>query len=221
MLLNKFSIKHIIKKPRNKKNYPPLFLMIHGYGSNEKDLFSLHKDIPEKFFIISIQGIYAMNKEKYSWYDIDFQDQKKFINISQAKETIEKISVFIDESIKEYKLNKNNVWLCGFSQGAILSYAIALKKPSQVKRVIALSGYFDENLLSIDQEKICKDSYADLKFFISHGKYDTIIPIQWVKKGLSFLKNRQILSLDYKEYDSGHVLCNSNYQDLINWIKTH
>ncbi|WP_185854851.1 alpha/beta hydrolase [Blattabacterium cuenoti] len=219
MLLNKLSIKHIIKKPINKKNYPPLFLMIHGYGSNEKDLFSLHKDIPEKFFIISIQGIYTISNEKYSWYDIDFQDQKKFINILQAKDTIEKISFFIDEAIEEYKLNKNMVWLCGFSQGAILSYAIALKKVNQVKRVIALSGYFEENLFP--KEEICEDSYEDLKFFISHGKYDTIIPIHWVKKGLSFLKNRQILSLHYKEYDSGHVLSDSNYQDLINWIKKH
>lgn len=219
MLLNKLSIKHIIKKPINKKNFPSLFLMIHGYGSNEKDLFSLHKEIPEKFFIISIQGIYPMSKEKYSWYDIDFQDQKKFINISQAKETIEKISFFIDEAIEEYKLNKNKVWLCGFSQGAILSYAIALKKVNQVKRVIALSGYLEENILP--KEEIGEDSYADLKFFISHGKYDTIIPIHWVKKGLSFLKNRQILSFHYKEYDSGHVLCDSNYQDLINWIKKH
>ncbi|WP_185866630.1 alpha/beta hydrolase [Blattabacterium cuenoti] len=219
MFSNKLSIKHIIKKPINKKDSPPLFLMIHGYGSNEKDLFSLHKDIPEKFFIISIQGIYSMNKEKYSWYEIDFQDKKKFINISQAKDTIEKISFFIDEAIEKYKLNKNKVWLCGFSQGAILSYAIALKKPNQVKRVIALSGYFEKNLFP--KEEICENSYADLKFFISHGKYDTVIPIHWVKKGLSFLKNRQILSLHYKEYNSGHVLCDSNYQDLIHWIKKH
>lgn len=90
MLLNKLSIKHIIKKPINKKNYPPLFLMIHGYGSNEKDLFSLHKDIPEKFFIISIQGIYPMSKEKYSWYNINFQDQKNLSIFHRLKIQLKK-----------------------------------------------------------------------------------------------------------------------------------
>ncbi|WP_185870542.1 alpha/beta hydrolase [Blattabacterium cuenoti] len=216
LLNNQLSIKHIIKKPVD-ENFPPLFLMIHGYGSNENDLFSFKRDIPENFFIISIQGIYSIGYNKYSWYDIDFSNQEKFINnISQAKKTIEKISYFIDEAIEKYQLNRTKVWLCGFSQGAILSYAIALKKPDKVKKVIALSGYLEECFLQ--KKKINSTFYSDLEVFISHGKYDPIIPINWSKKGLDFLKNQKILSLHYKEYDSGHTLCNSNYQDLINWI---
>ncbi|AWU43957.1 phospholipase [Blattabacterium sp. (Cryptocercus kyebangensis)] len=219
MLLNKLSIKHIIKKPKIVNQYlPPLFLMIHGYGSNEKDLFSFQKDIPENFFIISIQGFYSFGSDKYSWYDIDFSNEDRFINILQAKKTIEKISCFIDEAIKEYQLNKNQVWLCGFSQGAILSYAIAFKNPEKVKKVIALSGYLEKKLLP---KKMNCASYKDLEFFISHGKYDTICPINLVKKGIHFLKNKKILSLQYKEYDSGHSLNNYNYQDLINWIKKY
>ncbi|AWU44514.1 alpha/beta hydrolase [Blattabacterium punctulatus] len=216
MLLNKLSIKHIIKKPKILNKYPaPLFLMIHGYGSNENDLFSFQKDIPENFFIISIQGCYSFGLDKYSWYDIDFSNKDRFINIDQAKKTIEKISFFIDEAIKEYKLNQSQVWLCGFSQGAILSYAIAFKKPEKVKKVIALSGYLEKKLLP----KNMNSSYIDLKFFISHGKYDTICPINLVKKGINFLKNKKILSLQYKEYESGHSLNSYNYQDIINWIK--
>ncbi|WP_185861312.1 alpha/beta hydrolase [Blattabacterium cuenoti] len=218
MLLKKqLSIKHIIKKSVNtskNKQENTLFLMIHGYGSNEKDLFSFEKDLPEDFFIISIQGFHCLGEDKYSWYDIDFDDKKKFINLIQAKNTIEKISFFIDEAIKEYQLKKNPVWICGFSQGAILSYAIALKNSDKIKKVIALSGYLENNLLP---EKI--DHYTDLDFFISHGKYDPIIPINWVKKGLKFLKHKKILSLYYKEYECGHTLNDLNYQDLINWIE--
>ncbi|AGW86339.1 Phospholipase/Carboxylesterase [Blattabacterium sp. (Nauphoeta cinerea)] len=213
LLKNKLSIKHIIKKPVSGKE-STLFLMIHGYGSNEKDLFSFKKDLPEDFFIISIQGFYSIETGKYSWYDIDFDNEKKFINITQAKKTIDKISFFIHEAIKEYKLKKNPVWICGFSQGAILSYAIALKNSDKIKKVIALSGYLENSLFP---KKI--NHYTDLEFFISHGKYDTIIPVDWVKKGLKFLKQKKVLSLFYKEYESGHTLNDTNYQDLINWIK--
>ncbi|WP_185851612.1 alpha/beta hydrolase [Blattabacterium cuenoti] len=217
-LKNQLSIKHIVKKSVHEK-FPTLFLMIHGYGSNENDLFSFKKDIPENFFIISIQGIYSIGNNKYSWYDIDFSNpnKEKFINnILQAKKTIEKISYFIDEAIEEYKLNRTQVWLCGFSQGAILSYAIALKKPDKVKKVIALSGYLEECFLP---KKVNSTFYSNLEVFISHGKYDPIIPINWAKKGLHFLKKKKILSFHYKEYNSGHTLCNSNYRDLIHWIK--
>ncbi|WP_185856114.1 alpha/beta hydrolase [Blattabacterium cuenoti] len=215
-LKNKLSIKHIIKKPVS-GNIPTLFLMIHGYGSNENDLFSLKKDIPENFFIISIQGIYSIGSNKYSWYNIDFSKKNQFINnISQAKNAIDKISFFIDEAIEEYQLNKNQVWVCGFSQGAILSYAIALKKTDKVKKVIALSGYLEKCFLP---KEINITSFSNLEIFISHGKYDPIIPIDWTKKGFDFLKKKKIISLYYKEYDSGHTLCRSNYQDLINWIK--
>ncbi|WP_185869081.1 alpha/beta hydrolase [Blattabacterium cuenoti] len=217
LLKNQLSIKHIIKKPINGNgNESILFLMIHGYGSNEEDLFSFKKDLPNNFFIISIQGIYSLGTDKYSWYDIDFSNEKKFIDVLQAKKTIEKISFFIDEAIQEYQLKEDQVWLCGFSQGAILSYAIAFKRPNKIKKVIALSGYLERNILP---EKINKNHYSNLEFFISHGKYDTIIPLNWTKKGLKFLKDNEILSFDYKEYESGHTLNSLNYQDLMNWIK--
>jgi Predicted esterase len=212
LLKNQLSIKHIIKKSGNGNI---LFLMIHGYGSNERDLFSFQKDLPEEFFVISIQGIYSVGLDKYSWYDIDFDNKKNFLNIIQAKKTIEKISFFIHEAIEEYQLKKNSVWVCGFSQGAILSYAIALQNSDQIKKVIALSGYLENSLL----KKEMNYDLSNLEFFISHGKYDTIIPIYWVKKGLQFLKQKKILSLFYKEYESGHTLNDMNYQDLINWIK--
>ncbi|WP_185871686.1 alpha/beta hydrolase [Blattabacterium cuenoti] len=213
LLKNQLSIKHIIKKTTS-GNENILFLMIHGYGSNERDLFSLKEDLPKNFFIISIQGFYSIGIDKYSWYDIDFQNEKKFINIIQAKKTVDKISFFIHEAIKEYKLKEKPVWICGFSQGAILSYAIALKNYDKIKKIIALSGYLENSLLT---EKI--NHFNDLEFFISHGKYDTIIPINWVKRGLKFLKKKKILSFFYKEYETGHTLCDLNYQDLINWIK--
>jgi phospholipase/carboxylesterase len=39
------------------------------------------------------------------------------------------------------------VSLLGFSQGAILSYAIALSHPEKISKVIALSGYLNEEII--------------------------------------------------------------------------
>ncbi|WP_185864502.1 alpha/beta hydrolase [Blattabacterium cuenoti] len=215
MFLNNedLSFKYIIRKPKKSKDNYSLFLMIHGYGSNEKDLFSITKDIPENFCVISIQGNYSIEKGKYFWYHIDFSNKEKFVHVLQAEKTIEKINHFINEVINKYQLNNNNVWLCGFSQGAILCYAISLEN-IKVKKSIILSGYLERKIIK-------KNSILNknLEFFISHGKNDLIIPISWAKKSLNILKKKGIYSYSFKEYDSGHFLCNSNYEDLINWIK--
>lgn len=215
MFLNeKLSLKYIIRKPiksNNVKSKNSLFLMIHGYGSNEKDLFSLIKDIPENFCVISIRGIHCLSDDKYFWYEIDFSNEEKFVHVSQAEKAIKKINFFINEVINKYELNNNDIWLCGFSQGAILSYAIGLSNLN-IKKVIILSGYLENKIIN-------KSLNKNLDFFISHGRDDAIIPINWVKKSLNFLKNKGISSFFLKEYDSGHYLCNSNYKDLINWIK--
>lgn len=225
MFLNdRLSLRYIIRKPiksnnkilvkeNNNSSKSSLFLMIHGYGSNEKDLFALAKDIPENFCVISIQGIYILNEDKYFWYDIDFSNEEKFVHVLQAKKTIKKINFFISEVINKYELNNNDIWLCGFSQGSILSYAIGLNNLN-IKKVIILSGYLENKILK--ENKVLN---KNLDFFISHGIYDTIIPISWVKKSLNFLKEKGIFSFFFKEYNSGHYLCNSNYKDLINWIK--
>ena len=37
-------IKYIERKPTIETDHPQLFLLIHGYGSNEEDLFSLNEN---------------------------------------------------------------------------------------------------------------------------------------------------------------------------------
>jgi phospholipase/carboxylesterase len=54
------------------------------------------------------------------------------------------IAGFIDELILNYSIDAKAVSLLGFSQGAILSYAIALSHPEKISKVIALSGYLNE-----------------------------------------------------------------------------
>ncbi|WP_185877403.1 alpha/beta hydrolase [Blattabacterium cuenoti] len=219
MLKENCSIKYIIRKNNKSIKYQSLFLMIHGYGSNEKNLFSFEKDIPENLFVISIRGIYRMDEDKYYWYNIDFSNDKKFINKKQAKNSINNISHFINYSIKKYNLKKDKVWLCGFSQGAILSYAIALKN-NKVKNVLSLSGYLDEEILPKKIYEINNIFSRKINFFISHGKYDNIIPVEWVRKSIKLLNNEKLFSIFYKEYDSEHNINDSNYIDLINWIKS-
>ncbi|WGH26280.1 MAG: phospholipase [Candidatus Bostrichicola ureolyticus] len=205
-------LKHITKQPLIKKKNPPLFLFLHGYGGNENDFFSFTKELQQYFFFISLRAFHNLNDIGFCWYNI--YNDIKIYKTSQAIKSIKEIIKFIHDSILFYDLNKNNIWLCGFSQGAILSYAIALHYPEIIKKIIILSGFPDTNLLPNTK----KENYKTLDFFISHGKNDSIIPIEWAKQGPIILDNYNI-NYYYREYESEHYLNYDNYYDLTKWVQ--
>src|SRR5690606_39027973 len=144
----------------------PLLLLIHGYGSNEQDLFSFAEDIPDEFHIVSVQGIHTLSFGMYAWYEIDFVNLQKFNNVPQGIDSRNKLVEFIDEITSVENLDKENVTVFGFSQGAILSYSIALNFPEKVKNIACLSGYPEPDF--IGEINPSKD-YSKLNFFISLG----------------------------------------------------
>src|SRR6056297_2132508 len=118
---------HYITRPSNLKENAPLLIMCHGYGSDESDLFSFASELPEELFIISLRAPYAMQPYGNAWYAINFDAEKgKWSNNEQTKQSVGMIADFIDYACKTYPVDINNISLLGFSQGTILSYAVAL-----------------------------------------------------------------------------------------------
>lgn len=208
-------IKYLERKPRVEMDKNPLMLLIHGYGSNEADLFSFADDLPDEFHVISVQAFHTLGQGMFAWYEIDFINAEKFNNIPQGLESRDKLVEFIDAITAQENLDKKNVWLCGFSQGAILSYSIALNFPNKVKNIAILSGYPEPELIG---RIPIHPEYADLNFYISHGIDDMVIPIEWARNGKPFLEKLGIKN-GYHEYNGGHGIVPQNYSDLMAWMK--
>ncbi|WP_308992606.1 alpha/beta fold hydrolase [Mariniflexile litorale] len=208
------SLHHIIRKSSLTENAPLLILM-HGYGSDENDLFSFSSELPEELFIISVRAPYPMQPYGNAWYAINFDEaQGKWNDNEQAKESRDLIARFIDEAIAEYAVNKNNITLLGFSQGSILSYAVALTYPEKIKNIIALSGYVNKDILP---EDINTRDYSNLDFYCSHGSVDQVIPVDWARQTAPFLKSLNI-AYKYSEFPVGHGVAPQNFQELKNWL---
>src|SRR5690625_757969 len=82
-------IKYLERKPRIQLDKNPLILLIHGYGSNEEDLFSFAEDLPDEFHVISVRALHTLSAGMYAWYAIDFINMEKFNNIPQGLERSE------------------------------------------------------------------------------------------------------------------------------------
>lgn len=216
MVNNTLSLHHLIKVPKNANKKAPLLLMLHGYGSDENDLFSFAQELPEDLFIVSARAPFAMEPFGNAWYAIHWDTTSgKFSDTEQAKKSVVLIANFIDELIANYPVDKYNVTLFGFSQGTILSYAVALNYPEKIKNVIALSGYIQEELLS---KEVKTKNYAHLDFYCSHGSVDQVIPVAWARETKPFLDNLGIKN-QYNEFPVGHGVAPQNFFELKAWLE--
>lgn len=211
------SLYHLVREPKIIKDKNPLLLLLHGYGSNEEDLFSFAGELPEEYYVISVRAPYDMMYGSYAWYAINFDaDEKKFSDHDQARESRDLIAKFIDELVANYPIDAHDITLIGFSQGCILSYAVALSYPEKVQRVVAMSGYLN---LDIATENYANNDFSKLKIFASHGTVDQVIPVDWARKGKPVLDRLGIETI-YKEYPIGHGVSPQNFYDFRNWLQT-
>lgn len=210
------SLHQLVREPKIKLDKNPLLLLLHGYGSNEEDLFSFAAELPEEYYVVSVRAPYDLMYGSYAWYAINFDaDENKFSDIGQAQKSRDLISNFIDVLIAKYPINSNDVTLIGFSQGCILSYAVAVSYPEKVQRVVAMSGYFNAAIATPDFEQ---NKFSNLKIFASHGTVDQVVPVDWARKAAPTLKELGI-DIVYKEYPIGHGVAPQNFYDFKNWLQ--
>jgi phospholipase/carboxylesterase len=213
--MTNLSLYHITR-PSTLKENAPLLIMLHGFGSDENDLFSFASELPKELFIISVRAPYTMQPYGNAWYAIRFDaEQNKWNDTKQAIESRDLIAIFIDEACSNYPVNKNNVTLLGFSQGTILGYAVALTYPKKVKNGIALSGYISEDMLP---EDFGSKDFSYLNFYCSHGSLDQVIPVEWARKTPKFLNQLNIKHV-YSEFPVGHGVAPQNFYEFRRWLE--
>lgn len=210
------SLQYLIREPKVKTEKNPLLLLLHGYGSNEQDLFSFASELPEEYYVISARAPYDLQYGSYAWYAINFDaDENKFSDNNQARTSRDLIANFIDQLTQNYPIDSKNVTLLGFSQGTILSYAVALSYPEKVQRVVALSGYINEEILVKNYQN---NDFSNLQMFVSHGTVDQVVPYVWANKAPAFLTALKIPHI-FKDYPVGHGVHPQNFSDLKNWLE--
>jgi len=209
------SLHYIKREPKVVVDNPPLLILLHGYGSNEQDLFSFAEELPDEFLIVSVQAPIKMGHGAYAWFSINFdENNEKFYDLEEAQQSVDKISTFIDDIKEKYNTNPEKTFLLGFSQGTILSYTLSLTIPNKVQYVIALSGFINEALMA--SQEISEDIKTD--YYISHGTVDQVIPIEWARKAPDFLTKQQLKNV-YSEYPIGHGVAPQNFYSFKTWIE--
>lgn len=220
-LFNKMSVPQLSLvhryKPSALTDRPaPVIFLFHGYGSDEEDLFSFAPELPNEYAVVSARAPYPMQPFGNAWYALDFMaTEGKWSDLDQARESRERIVTFMEEAIAAYGFDAENVTLIGFSQGTVLSYAVALSYPEKVRNLIALSGYIESGILveGFEQKPI-----KDLNIYVSHGQVDQLIPATWAQASSEKLKAWGIDHV-FEEYPVGHGVSPQNFFSFKKWLE--
>ena len=198
--------------PQSSDIKKPTIFLLHGMGSNELDLPQLVKEFENSHHIFSLRGPIVF-KPGYAFYTTEEEvkpDRQIFDQV------LTHVQSFIYEAIEEYELDIEQVYILGFSQGAVLAQSLAFSMGKAIKGIVALSGYLPDFV----KEEYSKRPVDHLNIFISHGNYDYVIPSQLGIESKEFFEE-QGAQVTFKTYEDGHGVTTENHQDLVAFLKNN
>ena len=107
-------LKFKIRINNTSTNKCPCIILLHGYGSNEDDLFSLAEYFPNDYAIISLRAPITLSMGGYAWSNINSNLVNEHTILQEAKNSLK----LIYDSIQILILNilgGNDTWACTLS----------------------------------------------------------------------------------------------------------
>lgn len=195
---------------------PPLLVLLHGIGSNERDLFSFADYLDPRCIVVAVRAPAAYELGGYSWFDIDFAHDRFVADREQALAHLQLLIRFIGEAVTRYGADPHCVYLGGFSQGAFMALLTGLSQPSLVAGIVSLSGRLvdDVDVVSLFAPKA---ALAGLPILMTHGVRDQIIPIEQARHTRGILQQLPV-ALSYHEYDMAHEVNIDSLQTVLTWV---
>ncbi len=205
-----------VLKPKKEVDQPPLLLMLHGYGSDENDLFSFAELLNDRFLVVSARAPRNLPWGGYAWYDIDFTNSaSRFGNPEQAREAMQNVLDLITEIQQKFETDPKQTVLLGFSQGAILSYGLSTTHPDKFSHILAMSGYIFEQIMP---KEIDTEAVKHLDYFATHGTADQVIPIDWARNADQWLTQNGLHHVFHEYPGMGHGINEQCFKDMLTWI---
>jgi phospholipase/carboxylesterase len=208
------SLTHLVRAPGVATPTPPLLLLLHGVGSNERDLFSLAPQLDQRFLVLSARAPNTRGPGSFAWFEVQFTPQGPMIDTAQAEASRQLLLRFIGEAIAAYGADPRRVYLMGFSQGAIMSASVALTEPELVAGAVLMSGRI---LPEIRPSIAAPERLTGLPIMVAHGTGDTVLPINHGRSSRALLAELPV-ALTYHEYAMGHEVRPQSLAAIQAWL---
>jgi phospholipase/carboxylesterase len=189
-----------------------LLVLLHGRGADEHDLLPLANllDPERKLLVVTPRGPLSLPPGGAHWYvirELGYPDPPTFLPTFAAA------TAWLDGLVEETGLGWERVALGGFSQGAVMSYALALgagrPRPAAL---IALSGFMP----SVPGFELdLTPPFPPIA--IGHGTYDPVIGVEWGRSARETLEQAGA-EVVYRESPMQHAIDPGFVEELQPWL---
>ncbi|MDW8405884.1 phospholipase [Chloroflexus sp.] len=207
------TIRTVERRPLVEAGPAPLLLMLHGFGSHERDLFELADLIDDRMHIVSARAPIALPWGGFAWYELSGAPGRLIPDPVGRAQAVELLIKFVSELPSRIGTDPQRTYLFGFSQGAILSLALAWRIPERLAGVIAANGYLDPALTTQPPAP----GLSQLPILQLHGSYDEVIPVEQARATRDLLA-QYAPRHQYHEDPVGHSLHPNGLNLMQRWL---
>jgi phospholipase/carboxylesterase len=188
-------------------------VLFHGRGTDEHDLYPLLDVLdPERRLLgATLRGPLSLPPGGAHWYivrQVGFPDRETFHTTYPA------VAGAVDDLLAEHAIPHDRTVLGGFSQGAVMSYALGLgvgrPRPAGI---VALSGF----LPTVDGFALDTGGAAGLPVAIGHGEYDPVISVEFGREARDRLAAAGA-EVTYRESPMPHAIDPWFLRELPEWL---
>lgn len=209
------SLVHIFQPALKGEAPHPAIILLHGLGSNERDLVSMAPTFDPRLAVISIRApLAAQNAGGYMWFD--YETDGLGLSGRGLQLSLRFLESFLASAIRTYDLDARRVVLAGFSMGCAMTGAFAMLHPEQLLGAIMLSGWLPADTTP---PRYDADACQGLQVFQSHGVQDPTVDVEYGRQTRDALLHLGV-DLTYREYPIGHEVSAQELDDMSAWL-TH
>lgn len=203
-------IVHRVYQPLSPGPHPTV-IMLHGRAGNEDVMWVFARTLPPGWLLIAPRAL-KPDGEGYSWHPRLPHTWPPLIEFDAATDSVTRL---IHSLPALYQADPQRIYLMGFSQGAALSYAVAMRHPGLVQGIAGLVGFVPTDTESAVETQALRH----LPIFMAVGRQDDKIPYERAQSCATTLRAAGA-ELTYREYATGHRMPAQGLRDLAAWWQT-
>jgi phospholipase/carboxylesterase len=192
----------------------PLLILLHGIGSNERDLIELAPALDPRFHIVSLRAPRRIDMDGYCWFTVGQFGSGFRHNAAEAEASRELLVGSLVDLVADTGTDLERVYLLGFSQGATMSLFLGLTEPNLIKGMVIMSGRL---LPEVKARIALPDDLSRLAALLTHGDADAVVPVEEGRAARQFLAQLPV-DLTYHEYQMGHEVSPASLAEVADWL---
>ncbi len=212
--MSTYPLPYIERLPKiNADKAPPLLILLHGRDAHAETIFSVEHLLPPEFHVISIRATYKSPREGFEWFKpYDYDHPLDSFSKEHYEESVKIATEMIAGLMEEKNVDKDQLYLLGFSQGAAMCHFLGLQNIIHPKGVVPMSGFFPRPILGWE------DLNKEPHFLMTHGTEDKVLSTSESIFAQAFLTEQGITS-EYYEYKGRHKMTLPLLSHISTWLR--